>query len=93
MRTGGVATCDRSLSPGWHHLAGVRGDRGVTLFVDGEVVAFGPEDGRGGPFERNPNVPLVLGGGPRAGFEGDLAEVRLWDRALDPGEIRALARH
>ena len=93
MRTGGVATCDRSLSPGWHHLAGVRGDRGVTLFVDGEEAAHGPEDGRGDPFGRNPRVPLVLGGGPRAGFEGDLAEVRLWDRALDPGEIRGLARH
>ncbi len=91
LRTGGVATCDRSLSAGWHHLAGVRGEGQVTLFVDGVAVATSREDGAGAPFVRRPDTTLVLGGGPRAGFEGDLAAVGLWDRALDPGEIRELA--
>lgn len=91
LRTGAVATCDRSLSAGWHHLAGVRSGNRVTLFVDGVAVAASAKDGPGGSFERGPNVPLVLGGGPRAGFEGDLATVRLWDRALDPDEVRGLA--
>ena len=91
LRTGAVATFDRSLPPGWHHLAGVRRGGGVTLFVDGVAVASGTGDGAGWPFERDQDVPLVLGGGPRAGFEGDLAEVRLWDRALDADEVQALA--
>ena len=91
LHAGAVATCDQSLRAGWHHLAGVRSGRCVTLFVDGVVVATGQEDGPGGAFERGPDVPLVLGGGPRAGFEGDLAAVRLWDRALDPDEVRGLA--
>jgi len=91
MRTGAVATYDRSLPAGWHHLAGVRHGRRVTLFVDGVAVATGEGDGAGGAIARRPDVPLVLGGGPRAGFEGDLAAVRLWDRALDPDEVRVLA--
>ena len=63
------------------------------MFVDGVEVAAGREEGAGGPFERDPNVPLTLGGGPRADFEGDLAAVRLWDRALDTEELRVLAGH
>jgi hypothetical protein len=90
LQAGAVATCDRSLAPGWHHLAGVRRERRVTLFVDGVAVATSAEGGEAVPFARRPDVPLVLGGGPRAGFEGDLAAVRLWDRALDPDELRAV---
>ena len=93
LRTGAVATFDRSLAAGWHHLAGVRESGRVSLFVDGVEVAAGTEEGAGGPFERDRNVPLILGGGPRADFEGDLAAVRLWDRALDTEEIRVLAGH
>ena len=91
MRAGAVATHDQSLPPGWHHFAGVRRGRCVTLFVDGVAVATGEGDGADGAIDMRPDVPLVLGGGPRAGFEGDLAAVRLWDRALAPDEVRALA--
>ena len=92
LRAGAVATCDRSLSAGWHHLAGVRSETRVTLVVDGVAVGTGQMVGPGASFERGPGVPLIIGGGPRASFEGDLSAVRLWDRALDPNEIRVLAR-
>ena len=91
MRAGMVATDDRSLPAGWHHLAGVRRGRSVSLFVDGGHVATREAAAMAGTLAPRPGLPLVLGGGPRAGFEGDLAAVRLWDRALDPGEVRALA--
>jgi hypothetical protein len=91
MRAGAVATYDRSLPAGWHHLAGVRSGGHVTLFVDGVAVATGDEDGAGGAIAPGSDVALVLGGGPRADLEGELAAVRLWDRALDPSELRAIA--
>jgi len=90
ISAGSVATHDRTLPPGWHHLAGVRRGATVALFVDGSPVA----EGHGaveGTIAPAPGTPLLLGGGPRAGFEGELAGVRLWDRALGPGELRALA--
>ncbi len=92
MRVGAVASHDGALTAGWHHLAGVRRGGAVTLFVDGAPVAAGtgiPADVAMTPDAR---APLVLGGGPRASFEGELAEVRLWDRALGAEEISALPR-
>lgn len=43
------------------------------------------------PIGPGPASSLVLGGGPRAGFEGELAAVALWDRALADAEDAALA--
>jgi hypothetical protein len=90
MRAGAVASHDRSLGSGWHHLAGVRDGRGVTLYVDGGAVAT--SEGRiEGVLAPGPDTPLVLGGGPRADLEGELADVRLWDRALDGATIARIA--
>ncbi len=90
LRAGSVASNDRSLSPGWHHLAGVRYGSRVTLYVDGEVVAT-TDGGVGGALAPAPGTPLTLGGGPRAGLEGELADVRLWDRALDAATVASIA--
>lgn len=90
MRVGAVATHDRSLAPGWHHLAGMREGRRVSLHVDGVEVATSEGDVEG-PFMPRPGTPLVLGGGPRADLEGEIADVRLWDRALDPTHIGRMA--
>ena len=91
MAAGAVASNDRSLAAGWHHVAGVRNGPHVAVFVDGVAVATDHGEGVDGATAMRADVPLVLGGGPRADFEGDLADVRLWDRALDMNEIRALA--
>lgn len=90
MRAGSVATNDRSLLPGWHHLTGVRRGGSVELFVDGSLVSRGEGDIAAGSIAPPPETPLVLGGGPRAGLEGEMAAVQLWDRALSPDEVREL---
>jgi len=90
LRTGAVASHDRSLPPGWHHLAGVRRGERVSLYVDGAEVAAADAPAPQGSIRPGPGTELVIGGGPRADFEGELADVRLWDRALEPGEVAAL---
>jgi Concanavalin A-like lectin/glucanases superfamily len=90
MGAGSVASNDRSLPVGWHHVAGVRRGGSTALYIDGVLVArsagalpaAGPDD---------IDAPLVIGGGSRAGFEGDLARVRVWDRALGDGEVAEAA--
>ncbi len=91
MRAGAVASADGSLTPGWHHLAGVRRGPAVELFVDGHRIATASVTPDVASIASTAETPLLIGGGPRAGFEGELAEVRLWDRALDPRELGALA--
>jgi hypothetical protein len=89
IRSGAVASLDGSLSPGWHHLAGVRDGREVSLYVDGARV--GTASGEIADVAPAPGTPLLLGGGPRADFEGELADIRFWDQPLDPVAIARLA--
>ena len=86
IRAGSVASNDRSLPVGWHHVAGVRRGGSAALYVDGILAARGAgvvTDGGSGDID----APLVIGGGSRSGFDGELAHVRIWDRALDDGEV------
>jgi hypothetical protein len=90
LRAGAVVTHDRTLGSGWHHLAGIRDGRRVTLYIDGLPVGT-TEGAIEGALLPHPGTPLVLGGGPRADLEGELADVRLWDQALDPTAIARIA--
>ena len=90
LRAGAVASNDGSLAPGWHHVAGVRRGPAVELYVDGHRVATSGATLGVGSIAPTVGTPLLIGGGPRAGFEGELADVRLWDRALRPEEVGRL---
>lgn len=91
MRTGIGLSSDRTLPAGWRHIAAVRRGPGVALFVDGAMVASDAGDPGGGPLDLGSGAPLILGGGPRAGLDGELAAVRLYDHALVPAEVARLA--
>ncbi|MCP5518881.1 MAG: CotH kinase family protein [Verrucomicrobiales bacterium] len=81
----------------WYHLAFTY-DRNaaseVRVYLDGELLA--EQAGWGGAFDVS-TAPLTLGlARPDrelwADFEGDMDEVAIWDRALPPAHVRALAR-
>ncbi|TAN39110.1 MAG: hypothetical protein EPN23_00595 [Verrucomicrobia bacterium] len=74
----------------WVHLAGTFDKHTMRLYVDG--VEQGSLD-RSGPIKPN-HMHLILGNydvGCASHFVGLLDDVRLYDRALSPGEIRAHA--
>jgi Concanavalin A-like lectin/glucanases superfamily len=90
MRAGLVVSDDRSLRAGWSHVAAVRTGAAVELYVDGSLV--GQEVGDAAPARRgNGTGTLVLGSGPRGGFDGELAAVRLFGRALTAAEVGSVA--
>lgn len=87
---GGTHTVDDNL---WHHVALVRSAAAVTLWVDSAVDAsltFAPA-------LQNAAAPLILGGmsdqslGQPAGnyLSGGLDEVRVWNLARTPAELKA----
>lgn len=82
---------DSELASGWRHLAAVRRRDRLELFVDGKLAArsaaFQAKD-----YDLDAKAPLRVGWGERRPFDGSLRDVRLYGRALDAGEIRALAR-
>lgn len=91
MQAGVVVSNDRALPIGWCHIAAVRSTRTIVLYVDGSLVARRTEPEGDSPVNVGTASTLILGGGPRSGFEGELADVRLYRRALRVAEIQRSA--
>lgn len=90
IEAGKNATYDRELTPGWHHIAAVRGDRSLKLYIDGKQVAesshFEPND-----FDLTHSKPLQIGFGSQDHFRGRISNVRLFRGALSLEQITQLA--
>lgn len=85
-----VAETDFTLDPKWYHLAFSVSPEGMRLYVNHELEAeepFVPE------LVNNNGLELLhIGGlpGPVSGFEGNIDELRFYDRALTPDEMMPL---
>ena len=89
MEAGRNVTHDHELAPGWRHLVAVRHNDRLKLYVDGGLVAtsaaFSPAE-----YDLACDRPLRIGFGPHDHFNGRIADLRLYNRALDDAEARAL---
>lgn len=72
----------------WYHLVGTYDGARVKLFVDGQLVASNPVTGTIPSYGR----PVTLGkySNLNAYLPGTIDDVRIYDRALTPGEVAAL---
>ncbi|MEY4689598.1 MAG: hypothetical protein RIR76_3621 [Verrucomicrobiota bacterium] len=91
LRAGATVSWDHELPSGWRHIAAQREGDTLRLWVDGEKVA---ESRRPGAerFNLSHAGPWKIGAGPGDFFNGGLADVRYYRRALGADEIRAIAR-
>jgi hypothetical protein len=90
FEAGRNVACDHEFPAGWHHVAAVRDDNHLRLYIDGSLVS------RSEPFKRddfdlNNNSPLRIGIGSHDYFRGRLADVRLYRGALPDAAVLALA--
>jgi len=79
-----------SLPDGWHHIAAVRTERHLILYIDGK------ESGRTDlprdfSVEMSDNIPLRIGYGSNDFFSGRMADLKIYNRPLDKHEIRSLS--
>jgi hypothetical protein len=81
---------DYTLAAGWHHIAAVKSAERLALYVDGKQVAQTAEFDAAA-WDLNSDAPLRLGSGMNGPFNGQLADLQLFRRALRPAEIEALA--
>jgi hypothetical protein len=88
MLAGLVVSDDRALPTGWRHVAALRAGSTIELYLDGSPVARRTDETGRPPLDLGADATLVLGAGPRAAFEGELADVRLYRRALTAAEVR-----
>lgn len=89
LQAGVMATCDRALPSGWHHLAAVRDRDQIKLYMDGQFVAtsstFNTAD-----YDLTHPQPMMIGSGAYTPFHGAMSDVRLYNRALTEREIATL---
>lgn len=78
------------LSAEWHHVTAIRSAGRLQLFVDGVSVAESPPFD-GDAYDLTSNAPLRIGRGANGPFNGRMADVRIYVRALAESEIRQLA--
>jgi hypothetical protein len=79
------------LDGGWHHVVGVLSPAGMKVYVDGVERC---SNTRGEPLQYDKGPDLFVGrhaSSPDWDFDGNLDDVRIYDRALPPGEVAALA--
>ncbi len=88
---GKSVTWDRELSAGWHHVAGIKSEAELRLYVDGELQAHSSAFNRA-DFDLSNGRPLRIGTGSNDFFNGRLRDVRLYRRALNAGEVLELAK-
>jgi hypothetical protein len=91
LRAGATVSWDHEFPAGWRHVAAQRDGDTLRLWVDGKKVA---ESRRPGSerFDLSHAGPWKIGAGPGDFFNGGLADVRYYRRALGADEIRAIAR-
>lgn len=81
----------REFPDGWRHVAAVKRNERLALFLDGRPVAesapFANES-----FDLTSSEPLYLGRGMTDFFRGRMSDVRLYNRALSATEVARLAK-
>lgn len=90
IEAGKSVTSDRTLSGGWHHVAAVKDERRLWLYIDGKVIAISPPY-HADDYDMNNGEPMTIGFGAHEFFKGKMRDVRLYGRALDAAEISVLS--
>lgn len=91
VEVGKNVTSDTALPAGWHHVAAIRTDNRLVLYVDGRKVAESSKFD-GSKYNLTNTTPLFVGFGQHDNLRGGLRDVRIYQRALTAREIAELAK-
>jgi hypothetical protein len=90
MEAGKCASDDNDLGHGWKHIVAMRAGTELKIYVDEKMVAksssLKPTD-----FDISTDRPLLIGFGQTDYFAGKIANLRIYNRALDDATIQKLA--
>ncbi|NCO32718.1 MAG: hypothetical protein AUJ92_08680 [Armatimonadetes bacterium CG2_30_59_28] len=90
IEAGRMATHDHSLEAGWRHIAAVRDESCLKLYLDGRPVAtsstYSSND-----YDLSNDAPLKIGFGNSHRFHGSMCDLRTYGRAISPHEILQLS--
>lgn len=89
LQAGQVVSHERDIGGEWTHIAAVRRGKTLELYINGKRTAVSTL--RDGPaFNLSNQSPLLIGFGAQNSFDGEIADVRLYDGALSGEAIGKL---
>ena len=91
IQAGQVVSHEHDIGGEWTHLVGVRDGRHLKLYVNGKLSSTS-ELRDGDAFDLSNDMPLLIGFGAQNYFTGSMADVRLYDGAIDDETIATLGK-
>jgi hypothetical protein len=88
-QAGRLATSRQAFPEGWHHVAAVRSEQRIALFIDG-VLDSVSDDFNDADFDLTSEAPLRIGAGPNDFFAGGLSDLRIYGRGLSAADVRSI---
>ncbi len=90
FEAGRNVTFDHRFPSGWHHVAAIRDNDRLRLYIDTKLVAES-KIMDGARFNLAGKSPLRIGFGAQDHFHGDLADLRIYKGALSEAELKAIS--
>lgn len=90
LQAGQVVSHERDLGGDWTHIAAIRRGRNLELYINGKLSSSS-QLREGAAFNLSNDAPLWIGFGAQNFFHGAMADLRLYDGALDVTSIQQLA--
>ena len=86
---GMAASHDFDIGGEWTHIAFVRRDHELQLYINGQLSQATPMP-PGCHFHLGNAQPLLIGSGAQSSFDGAICDMRLYDGALNNEQVREL---
>ena len=83
MKTGWVTSCERRIDSEWMDVVAQRKGRELTIHVNGTLCGRAEKPGEG-YFDIDNGFDLEIGRGAQGSFYGSIADVRIYNGAVDP---------
>jgi hypothetical protein len=87
---GKLVSSDAVFPGGWQHIAAVRDDSRLRLYLNGRMIAWSDRSPLA-QYDLNNGLPLKIGFGTHDYLNGLLSDVRVYGSACDDRQIAALA--
>ena len=89
IEAGKSATYDTAIQPGWRHISACRGKDCLKLYVDGELVATSSTL-VASDYDLTNDESLKIGFGSHDYFNGQMKNLRLYNKALTEAEVKTV---
>lgn len=89
LQAGQCVSYNDDLGDGWHHIAAVRENGELTLYIDGKAVS-NHSDGNKPLLDIATSTPLFIGRGSQCCFTGAMDDLRIYNEALSSESIQEI---